>query len=77
MQVISISEVVSLLRQRRSGKKFIVEFLNQCEWIDAIPLTEIEKAREEIKELSQLGLLVDKSEVLNIFDTLIAESEEQ
>ena len=43
--------------------------------IQAISLDRIKQARKEIKGLSQFGLLVGKSEVLNIIDELIVESE--
>ena len=40
MKVISLPEIVSRIRCRRSGKTFLTEFINQCKIEDAIIIPE-------------------------------------
>jgi len=43
--------------------------------VQAVPLDRIKQAREKIMGLSQFGLLIEKSEVLDIIDELIKSEE--
>lgn len=63
MKAISIPEIVSQLRQKRSGRTFIAEFINQCECIDAIPLDKIKQAREEIENIGMGSYLEVTKEI--------------
>lgn len=77
MQAILIPEIVSQLRQRRNGRTFIAEFINQCEWVDTIPLDKVKKAREEMNTLPKdYEYALGVNACLEILDRLI-ESEEK
>lgn len=88
MKAISIPEIVSRLRTRRSGKTFISNFINECTIEDVVPLEKVKQAKDEIHNLdeieyakysdaesrvSNVNELVEA--VLNIMDKLIEESE--
>lgn len=85
MKVITLSEVASRLRQRRQGRGYIGKFINECTIEDAIPLDKVKQAREDIAnkydDLANAWCEREEGrneailEVLEILDSLIAESE--
>lgn len=48
MKVVTLGSIVSVIRARRGYKKFLSEFINECEIVDAIPIDRIKKLRKEI-----------------------------
>lgn len=89
MKVITLSEVASRIRQRRQGRRYLGEFINECTIEDAITLDKVKKAKEEIENINPVYSTISdripvlkncddiKAEVLEILDKLIAESEEK
>ena len=64
MKVISLSEIASRIRCRRSGKIFLAEFINQCKIEDAIIIPEGATNGEVIMTMFQDELLTSITSTL-------------
>lgn len=49
MRAITIEDLVAHIRQLRSGKTFLCNFINDCRIIDVVPMENIDKMIAEIE----------------------------